>query len=102
MLERDACTSGNCPERVFSHVELYVNLVGEALCKSAEKCAASREVDSSLDDVGVKLRWSLFENMQNDSLDYCDGIVKAGRYFLVGHSRLNWVRCHQVRSVHLH
>ena len=69
VLEREACTSCDCPKRVLCYIERNVYLVTEALCKSSEERAATCKVDTVLHNVRIKFRWSLFEYMKDAVLD---------------------------------
>ncbi len=98
ILEREAGTSCNRPQRVFRNVERNVDLLCKTFCKSPEEGTAAGEMDTVLHDVGVELRRCLLENMDDSALDSRHRLVKAVRNLLMCDCSMYRMGCHKVRT----
>jgi hypothetical protein len=81
VLKSQACASCYRPERIFCDIERNVDLFCETLCETSEEGSATCEMDSVLNDVGIKLRRGLLEYVYDAAFDACYRLVEAMRDF---------------------
>ena len=98
ILECEASTTRHSSKRVVCYIERNVNLLAETLCKTSEELSATCEVDTVFNDVGIKLRWSLLQYVENTGLDSCHRLVKTVRNLLVSDCCMHRMSCHEVRT----
>ena len=70
------------------------------LVETAQQSAATTEVDTVLDDVGIEFWRSAFECREYGVLDLCNGLVDAVCYLLIAYGNLHRQSCDAVRSVY--
>ena len=99
VLQCYAGTLCHAVQRVFGHMELYVDLVGESFLESAQQRAASGEVDTVVVDVCLELWRSVLERVEHGCLYASHGLVDAVGYLLVAHGHLHGQRIDAVGAV---
>lgn len=64
ILECNSGTARHTVQRIFCHMELDVDLVRQTLVETTQQRASTTQIDTVLDDVGIKLR-GVFSNADN-------------------------------------
>ena len=83
VLKSNAGSYGDAVQRIFRHVERYVDLVSEPLVEASQQGSAASEVDSVVDDVGIELRRCLLERRHDGRLDFRDALLERVGNLLV-------------------
>ena len=98
ILERKAGSACHSSQRIFSYVELNVDLLCKTLGKSSEEGSASGKMDTVFHDVCVKLRWSLLKYVDDAAFNTCHRLVQTVCDLLMSDGSVNRMGSHQVRA----
>ena len=80
-------------------MEWDVNLVCQALVQTTEQCTATREPDTVLHNISVKLWWSILKGREHGILNLSHGLVQAVSNLLIAYWNLHWEGCDTVRTM---
>ena len=100
ILQSHACTLCHAEQWVFGDVELNAYLVDKTLVEAAEHGAASGEVYTVADDVGVQFGRGLLKGAEYRCLDFGDCLFDAVAYFLIAHGHFEGQGGHKVGAVY--
>ena len=100
ILECNSGTARHTVQRIFCHMELDVDLVRQTLVETTQQRASTTQIDTVLDDVGIKLRGGVLQCRQYGILDLCHRLVETMGYLLIAYGHLHGQSRDAVGAMH--
>ena len=83
-------------------MELDLELVGQAFGQTMQQCSAACEVDTSLHNIGIELRWRFSQSLLDGSFNLLDVLVEAEGNLLITHRDMQRQVGSAIRTNHHH
>ena len=102
MIQHGTCALGHAVQRVLSHMHVDAGLALDQLVQTAQQCAAARQGDAVVDDVGAQFRRGALQRLLDGAGDLHQALQQSLAHILGVNDDVLGQAVHQIAALDLH